>query len=291
LGYEVRQLWGYLRGLAPSDFDGKLNVLRMLAAEIPVARTRGQPSLQASITADLEQIRLAELSVDLSRRPATDRQRWLFFNVTRESSLVFTAFRRAFAFVPDDEWVEIAARFLGLPSPCCAAIVGSSLRVARNRSTQGQLVDRFGDSLQASTCFEGDGFRLQHDAVVSLLVRFGKYYAGTEAVHEDANVFGSVLRQCPQPRLAEAEDCRRTVVVDARIALPGPRGGRSSTLSSSTRPSTSRSVGTRAAPSGRRTLSRTALRRSLRSGAGSSRQWTVGCLALPLARLGRWSSA
>jgi hypothetical protein len=226
LGCTVRALWSALRGGVPSHFDGPLIVLRTLAEQIPVARMQGKPSLQASITADLERVGLAAMIREMSLRPAADRQRWLFFNVTRESSLAFTAWRRAFSFVPDDEWVEIAARFLGLPSPCCAAIVGSPVQVARNRLARVQLVDRFGDALQASTCFTGDHFRPQHDAVVRTLVHFGRYYAGTVAVHEDSNVFGSVLRQCPQQRLPAAEDCRRAAVVDARIALPGTHGGR-----------------------------------------------------------------
>jgi hypothetical protein len=68
--------------------------------------------------------------------------------------------------------------------------------------------------------------KLQHDPVVALLVRFAKAYAGTAAVHEDAETLASVLRQHPSLlRPGSAADRNRAAAFDALMLLPTPDGG------------------------------------------------------------------
>jgi len=208
------------------DYPGKLSVLCLPAAEMPVCCSPGQRRLQPALVADLEQLRFEHLQDQLRLLPGTDRRRQLFFNLGRESALFVTTFMRAFARCSQDVWVEIVARYLGLPSPACAAIVGRPVPAPRNRAAP-VVADRFGDALAASTCFSEDHVRkLQHDPVVALLVRFAKAYAGTAAVHEDAATLASVLRQHPSLlRPGSAADRNRAAAFDALMLLPTPDGG------------------------------------------------------------------
>ena len=175
--------------------------------------------LQADITADLEQLEFEGLRAAMVLRPSSDRQRQIFLNTGRESALFLTVYPSRNTKCPDDEWVECAARLLGLPSPACASLVGSTVPAASNRAQQ--RLDAFGDSLAAATTFQGDGVAtLQHDPIVRCLERFGKDFGCTTAKAEDADIFGSVLRGHPaHMRLPGAVDRTRVATVDLRVAL------------------------------------------------------------------------
>ncbi len=217
LGEELQSLWAGLRAQVPPDCTATLRVLHWSAEE--VRPSGGSVRLQADITADVEQLKSEGLRAEMLLRPRGDRQRQIYLNTGRESALFLTVYPGRNAKCPDDEWVECAARFLGVPSPACASFVGCPVPVAGNRAPQ--RLDAFGDGLAAATTFQGDGVaRLQHDPVVRCLERFAKDYACTPARAEDANTFGSVLRAHPaHMRKPGAVDRTRAATVDLTVAL------------------------------------------------------------------------
>jgi hypothetical protein len=182
--------------------------------------------LQAAIMADTYTIMHDEVDEQLSHRPRHDRQRQLWRNVGRESALIFNVIPSGFGKVPNDEWIECSARYLGVASPTCAHLVGFPLPRVSGQATS--YIDPHGDKLAAATNFQGDHFsKLQHDPVVSMMERFAHTYGCTTAKAEDADVFGAVLRQFPgQMRSEEARYRTRAATVDLRVALDLPDGSR-----------------------------------------------------------------
>ena len=122
--------------------------------------------------------------------------------------------------VPDDEWMEMTARVLGLPSPACAPIIGQPLRAVGQRACA--FVDRYGDELAAAITFkEGHFAKFQHDPVLYALSDFARTYGGTYAKLEDADFFGSVLRNGPAARSPVALERKRVLTPDLRAHLNG----------------------------------------------------------------------
>ena len=61
-------------------------------------------------------------------------------------------------YLSNEEFLEVSARYLGLPSPACETQAGTSISGTR------QVLDRFGCNL-ACLPLPGDGWREQHDNV------------------------------------------------------------------------------------------------------------------------------
>jgi hypothetical protein len=225
LGAAIITTGSALRAQVPDGYTGELRVLRTCPEEIGL-RGKGTngAGLQAAITADLQQIEHDTMSELLGHRTCGDRQRQLFRNVGRESGIIFTVIPIGPAKVPNDEWCEIAARFLGRPSPACAQIVGHALPQVVGQGVR--HVDAFGDRLAASTKFQGDHIsKFQHDLVVAALARFATTLACTDAKAEDADIFASVLRQNPgQMRNEDAQRRTRMATIDLRVAIDLPDG-------------------------------------------------------------------
>ncbi|KAJ1618021.1 hypothetical protein T492DRAFT_1095751, partial [Pavlovales sp. CCMP2436] len=139
-----------LRARVPPGYTGELRVLRVPPEEMGL-RGKGLhgAGLQAAITSDLQQIEHETLSEQLAHRPRGDREMQLFRNISRESMIVFTVLPAGLAKVPNDEWTEISARALGLPTPACAHLVGRPLPQVSGRNTT--HVDPYGDTLAAAT--------------------------------------------------------------------------------------------------------------------------------------------
>jgi hypothetical protein len=214
-----------LRARVPPGYTGELRVLRVPPEEMGL-RGKGLhgAGLQAAITSDLQQIEHETLSEQLAHRPRGDRQMQLFRNISRESMIVFTVLPAGLAKVPNDEWTEISARALGLPSPACAHLVGRPLPQVSGRNTT--HVDPYGDTLAAATNFQGGHFaKLQHDPVVRAVARFATVYGCTQAQAENSEIFGSVLRQNPgSMRTEEALLRARAATVDVYVELDQPDG-------------------------------------------------------------------
>ena len=84
------------------------------------------------------------------------RAAWL--NVDKFSTAWVTCWPASEVYLTDGEFSETAARYLGLPSPACASVVGE--RIGNTRLT----VDAYGMRL-TSASLPGDGWRRQHDAL------------------------------------------------------------------------------------------------------------------------------
>ena len=90
--------------------------------------------------------------------PLGDNQRSAWLNVNRYSTVWVRAWPSNEMWSSDAEFLEIACRYFGLPSPACAPLAG-----ARIATTRMQL-DAYGFNLCAAS-LHGDGFRDQHDSI------------------------------------------------------------------------------------------------------------------------------
>eukprot|EP00957_Ditylum_brightwellii_P106133 8096203-Ditylum_brightwellii.AAC.1 len=73
-------------------------------------------------------------------------------------------------FIPDDEFQEIFASYLGFPSPCCASFVGQWIGTEGNQC----WVDEHGNVFSAHNAVPGAGNSFAHNqiqAVVGILQR------------------------------------------------------------------------------------------------------------------------
>eukprot|EP00957_Ditylum_brightwellii_P027204 2056410-Ditylum_brightwellii.AAC.1 len=62
-------------------------------------------------------------------------------------------------FIPDDEFCEIFAQCLGLPSPCCAPFVGQWI----GSEGQQRRADEHGNVVSAHNIVPGAGHTIAHD--------------------------------------------------------------------------------------------------------------------------------
>eukprot|EP00957_Ditylum_brightwellii_P136768 10428708-Ditylum_brightwellii.AAC.1 len=62
-------------------------------------------------------------------------------------------------FIPDDEFQEIFASYLGLPRPCCAPFVGQQIGSEGNQ----YRVDEHGNVLSAHNAMPGVGVSIPHN--------------------------------------------------------------------------------------------------------------------------------
>ena len=228
VGAAAAAAWAHLAQCVPADYEGDLRVLHLPAADVPVAVPGSK--IEADITADCAQLLHAAIGATLRPHPNTDRQKVIFCNAGRENTLFSTVLPGRLSSIPPDEWVECTARCLGRPSPACAFFAGMDVPTARNRAQQ--RLDVYGDALAASTAMAGHCVKgLQHDPIVNAVYRFAREYAGTTAQAEDADTFGSILRQNPgHLRVPAARDRTRTVTVDLRVALDTPDASSVDTL-------------------------------------------------------------
>ena len=203
-----------LRARVPEGYEGQLRALHLPAAALPA----GGQGLQAALVADTQQLVHDALTALLQARPRADRQLQLHVNASRESALFTRELPRGPSKVPDDEWMEMCARLLGLPSPACKPIVGQPLRAVGRRACA--FVDPYGDELAAAITFaEGHFAKFQHDPVLYALYDYARTYGSTFAKLEDADFFGSVLRNGPVARSPDALARKRVLTPDLRVHL------------------------------------------------------------------------
>ena len=104
--------------------------------------------------------------------------------------------------IPSNELPSIAARYLGVPDPVCAELVGLSVAgkpISRHADSPLALLDAHGDVL--SSVALGNAFKARHDAVKYALYGLAKWaHVGT-----DVEVFGLFRDVIPQPVLTKLE--------------------------------------------------------------------------------------
>ena len=208
-----------LRARVPEGYEGQLRILRLPAAALPA----GGHGLQAAFVSDTKQLVHDAITAVLQARQRTDRQLQQHVNSSRESALFARERPLGLSKVPDDEWMEMCARLLGLLSPACAPIVGQPLRAVGQRACA--YVGPFGDELAAAITFkEGHFAKFQHDPVLDALCEFARSYvtaSPTFAKREDADFFGSVLRNGPAARSPDALERKRVLTPDLRALING----------------------------------------------------------------------
>ena len=108
------------------------------------------------------------------------------------------------------EFTEVAATNLCLPSPACQGRVGEVVKgVVR--------VDEYGDAIQA-TALTGDHWRQRHNNLLQLLSRMCTW-AGVQCELEVFNLFSAGLRQEGLSRLERYQQ-RQGLVPDMRVKVP-----------------------------------------------------------------------
>jgi hypothetical protein len=198
LGAAMQGYWGELRARAGAghragDDEGLGVLLRPAHAMWPET----DAGLQADVLKVVEDHLYDQLHERVVRGPAC-RARTVLVTATRETMIWVRALVMGRRAIPVQEWVEIAARSLGLRSPVFGPLVGLPCGLAAH----GRVVDPYGDSPCAAIGLEGGHFaRLQHDPLCDGLAEIMRA-AGTPALREDAAAFAGVP-------MAHAEVLRR----------------------------------------------------------------------------------
>ena len=118
----------------------------------------GQQRMQHALTRQLDLHAFQQLDVDLRQLHGRDPRLLAWRNLDAFSTVWVTAWPDRSAYLSNAEFLEVFARYLGLPSPACAAQVGERLASTRAR------LDPYGFVLCA-TALPGDGWRTQHDGL------------------------------------------------------------------------------------------------------------------------------
>ena len=119
---------------------------------------RGGHRIQAALTSVRERCRHQQLDVELRALPEADVERTAWLNVDRYGTVWIRAWPSNEMWCSDCEFLEIACRYFGLPSPACAPLVGVGIAGTRAR------LDAHGFNL-CSANLPGDGWRAQHDSL------------------------------------------------------------------------------------------------------------------------------
>eukprot|EP00973_Karenia_brevis_P028180 3882208-Karenia_brevis.AAC.1 len=92
--------------------------------------------MQAALTRARERCLHQSLDFRLRALPAADSRRLAWMNVDRYSAAWVAAWPIDELWLESAEFVEVACRYFGLPSPACAAMVGQPIRGTRSTLDQ-----------------------------------------------------------------------------------------------------------------------------------------------------------
>eukprot|EP00973_Karenia_brevis_P013324 1809646-Karenia_brevis.AAC.1 len=111
------------------------------------AATAGRSThrVQAGLTRARERHMSQALDIRMRALHADDGRRLAWLNVDRYSAAWVSALPAADLWVTNAEFLEIASRYFGLPSPACRALVGQRI------GNTGQTLDRHGFRLCAAS--------------------------------------------------------------------------------------------------------------------------------------------
>ena len=181
--------------------------------------SNGDGTVRQRMQAELERVRAARLEYDTSEQCMwylNHKAMAVRYCDPHFSSQWVTALPLHPAYeIPNGEFSEVAARFLGVPSPACKSHVGHSIAglkyLKRARDSRGRVwpkgtphtMDEHGDAL-ASVTIEGN-FEQRHD-VVKRAIDNVAHYCG---VRVNTEVYGLFAGDIPQPAAAAIEANRR----------------------------------------------------------------------------------
>jgi len=141
------------------------------------------PGVQSKITAVLTDARYGALNREYLALPEGSRQLLAWQNSDECARAWLMAQPTGWAKTPNDEWVELACKYLGLPSPALASFVGMRISGTTAR------VDAYGDALTSALLPLDQFARIRHDPLVRLLGAFLRDFART---YVDVEAFGSI---------------------------------------------------------------------------------------------------
>jgi hypothetical protein len=151
LGRALARHWSDLQAEMDGTPDG---VLRPDAS----GAGAGSVHLQREITQQREALRFHALDAQIRALPVTDRRRQAWLNLDSFSTVWVGCWPSEEAYLTNAEFGEVAARYMGLPSPACNMKAGETIAGTR------QALDRYGFKLSALP-LAGDGWREQHDGL------------------------------------------------------------------------------------------------------------------------------
>jgi hypothetical protein len=181
-----------------------------LAVDIASAGTQPGPDandrlvvldkVQHHLTTQREELRFAILKAELTARPLVDFDRLAFCSVDRFSrQIILAPPLRDFVLI-SEHWFEGIAMYLALPSPICAAEVGSAIQ-DHSSYTRRYSLDAHGFNLwSVRTLTNKGGIRsIQHDTMVTRIVD-SLTTAGAKATQSASHAFGDLVGRLPSGR-------------------------------------------------------------------------------------------
>jgi hypothetical protein len=151
LGQALARHWAELQASLGDEPDG---VLRTDAA----GAGKDSARLQHDITLQREAVRAQALDVLVRSLPESDVRRHAWLNTDSFSTVWVTVWPSEDAHLSNEEFAEVAARYMGFSSPACEVYAGEPIANTR------QTLDRHGFRL-SSLPLPGDGWRTQHDSL------------------------------------------------------------------------------------------------------------------------------
>jgi hypothetical protein len=205
-GQAFRRCWLEMQEEAGIPADGAPDadlptlVLHLPATEAWPTQRRGEENtvsynLQKDLTEDRETRRYDALKTQIAALHPDDRAAHLFRNLDRNSAAWVAALPGGYGFCTTGEWVEITARYFGVPSPICAGLAARGARLFGARIA----IDKHGDNLVAATgagVTGGHIAKLWHDPLLALIAELARAM-GAHARTEAGDIFGSVLAANP----------------------------------------------------------------------------------------------
>jgi hypothetical protein len=189
LGNDFQTAWDDLRAQLPPDPEG------LLALEAAAGGGADTDHLQRRLTSELERHWAQVLDVACRGLPAEDVRRSAWMNLDTFSTVWVSCWPHKDAYLSNEEFVEVATRYMGLPSPSCEISAGEPIGNTRS------VLDRFGMRLSTAT-LPGDGLRVQHDSILWRLVEDCREM-GVPVQPEVYGLFASCL---PQPAAQQFRD-------------------------------------------------------------------------------------
>ena len=216
-GEEVRRVWSTLQGeaRASADFLGEEvpSILASPVEGIGDGSTSGET--RGKVVTAMEHLRSKVLSKVLTGVRPRPRAAMAWRQQDKVSSAWRLALPGGDTNLNKQEFTEVAATNLCLPSPACQGRVGEVVKgVVR--------VDEYGDAIQA-TALTGDHWRQRHNNLLQLLSRMCTW-AGVQCELEVFNLFSAGLRQEGLSRLERYQQ-RQGLVPDIRVTVPTPYTG------------------------------------------------------------------
>ena len=182
----------------------------------------GVSTVQQAMLCELERVRLVRLERDVKCYLPRDSQlRWALEECdVKVSALPLAALPTPGQCITNLQYVEGAARYLGVDSPLCVGRVGQNIAGKKHKTAAGEpwQLDRYGNNI-FSVALE-DQYRTRHDGVKLVIPRVARW-AGVRCTVEVYGHFAGLLSQ----EALEALDTKRKRQGLHGAGLPPSRTG------------------------------------------------------------------